>query len=137
MTGRNCARCHRSHSDERCPCDTNAGYGEFFTPRAWYQLSPVARRRDVSADNGAFRLFNGVMPESVLQRCAEFASYVDGRLWCIDKKCAVRNEIEIYAALGRLFRAITFAMRTEVNTARLGNPDDGIPRGAKRPRPPP
>ena len=87
-------------------------------------------------DNGAFRLFNGVMPESVLQRCSEFASYVEGCLWCVDKKCAVRDEIEIYAALDSLFRAITFAMDSEVNTARVGNSAGGIPRVAKRPRPP-
>ena len=64
-------------------------------------------------DNGAFRLFNGVVPESVLQRCAEFASYVEGCLWCIDKKCPIRGELEIYEALGRLFRAITIASSRE------------------------
>ena len=31
-------------------------------------------------DNGAFRLFDGVIPESVLQRCAEFDSFVEGCL---------------------------------------------------------
>ena len=88
-------------------------------------------------DNGAFRLFNGVIPESVLQRCSEFASYVEGCLWCIDKKCAVRDELEIYDSLDRLFRAITFARRAEVNVSRATESEDGIPRGVKRPRPPP
>ena len=68
-------------------------------------------------DNGAFRLFNGVIPESVLQRCSEFASYVEGCLWCIDKKCAFRDELEIYDSLDRLFRAITFTRRAEANVS--------------------
>ena len=36
-------------------------------------------------ENGAFRLFNGVMPESVIQRCKEYSAYVEGCLWCIEK----------------------------------------------------
>ena len=31
-------------------------------------------------ENGAFMRFNGVMPGSVLQRCNEYASYVEGCL---------------------------------------------------------
>ena len=45
------------------------------------------------------------------------------------------HEIEIYAALGRLFRAITLDSRTDENTGGLWNPDDGVPRGVKLPRP--
>ena len=61
--------------------------------------------------DGAFRLPNGVTPESVLHRCREYASYVEGRLWCIDKKSASRNEADICAELGMLFRAITSHVR--------------------------
>ena len=56
--------------------------------------------------NGAFRLFNGAMPGSVLQRCKDYASYVDGCIWRIDKICPRRDEVAIFAATGRLFRAI-------------------------------
>ena len=88
-------------------------------------------------DNGAFRLFNGVIAESVLQRCSEYASYVEGCLWCIDKKCAVRDEVEIYDSLDRLFRAVTFTTRAEANVSTVTASGDGAPRGVKRPRPPP
>ena len=88
-------------------------------------------------DNGAFRLFNGVAPESVLQSCAEFAPYVEGCLWSIDKKCSIRDELEIYEALGRLFRAITIASRREETPNGLDaqSADVGVARGTKRRRP--
>ena len=68
-------------------------------------------------DNGAFRLFSGVIPESVLKRFAEFAPYVEGCIWRIDTKCANRDEFEIYAELYHLFRAITLASRRDVTPA--------------------
>ena len=58
-------------------------------------------------ENGSFRLFNGVLPESTLQRCMEFAARVEGCLWCIEKRCMSREEVDIFAALGRAFCAIT------------------------------
>ena len=39
-------------------------------------------------ENGAFRLFDGVMPESVIQRRKEYSAYVEGHLWRIEKKSA-------------------------------------------------
>ena len=85
-------------------------------------------------ENGAFRLFNGVIPESVLQRCAEFASFVEGCLWFIDQKCPAREEKEIYAALDRLFRAATLASNREVAPNGAPPPNGDDPRGTKRMR---
>ena len=59
------------------------------------------------SENGPFRLFNGVLRESTLQRCMEFAARVEGCLWCIAKRCFPREEVDIFAALGRAFCAIT------------------------------
>ena len=62
-------------------------------------------------ENGAFRLPDGVAPESAPRRRMGCASYVEGCLWCIDKKSASRNEADICAELGMLFRAITSHVR--------------------------
>ena len=85
-------------------------------------------------ENGAFRLFNGVIPESVPQRCSEYASFVEGCLWLIDQKCPSREEKDIYDALGRLFRAATLSANRGVapEGAPLSNGED--PRGVKRMR---
>ena len=70
------------------------------------------------------------MPESVPQRCKEYASYVEGSLWCIEKRCGSRNEEDIFAEVGRMFRAIT-------TCARRGGEDDtqseagGVGSGAR------
>ena len=87
--------------------------------------------------NGSFRLFNGVMPESVLQRCREYASYVEGCLWCIEKNCSGRNEADIFEELGRVFRAITSHVRASCGGDANNSSDDvaGDPRGEKRKRP--
>ena len=85
-------------------------------------------------DNGAFRLFNGVIPESVLQRCSEFASFVEGCLWFIDQKCPSRDELEIYAALDRLFRAATLASSRDVVPGGVLQSSGDDPRGTKRMR---
>ena len=62
-------------------------------------------------ENGAFRLPNGVLPESVLQRFAEYASYVEGSLWCFGGRCESRNDEDIFADARRMFRAITTCVR--------------------------
>ena len=62
-------------------------------------------------DNGAFRLFNGVMRESVLQRCREYDELSEWRLWCLAKKPVPREDAEILQAIGFLFRAIAESSR--------------------------
>ena len=88
-------------------------------------------------ENGAFRLFNGVMPGHVLQRCKDYASYVEGCLWCIDKIFPHMDEVDIFAAMGRLFRAITSHCRSgaTADPAHGGITDGYLPRGAKIKRP--
>ena len=54
-------------------------------------------------ENGAFRLFRGVIRGSTITRCAEFSSYVEGSPWCIEQTCKSRSELDIYTALGNLF----------------------------------
>ena len=86
--------------------------------------------------NGAFRLSNGVMPESVLQRCKDYDSYVEGILWRIGERCESRNGEDIFADVGSMFRAITTCVRrggdgdtqSEAGGVRAGT------RGGKRKR---
>ena len=85
--------------------------------------------------NGAFRLFNGVSPESVLQMCAEFAPYVAGRLWYIDKKRPIRDDVVIYEALYHLFRAETLASGRDETPVAVAQSVGGSPMGTKRMRP--
>ena len=66
--------------------------------------------------NGAFRLFNGVMPESVLQRCREYAELVEGCLWGLAKKNVPREDGKILHALDLLFRSITEFVRNPPST---------------------
>ena len=82
--------------------------------------------------NAAFRIFNGPIPWSVLQSCAEFAPYVGGRLCCIDRKCSTRDELEIYAALCHLFSAIMLASSRDAAPVGVGNPDGGVNRGVPK-----
>ena len=82
-------------------------------------------------DNGAFRLFNGVTPWSVLQSCAEYESYFERRLWCIDKRRANRDEVEINDALDHLFRAITISSSRDVTPVAVAQSGDGAPRSTK------
>ena len=79
-------------------------------------------------------MFNGVIPESVLQRCAELASCVEGRLWRLDQKCPSRDELEIYAALDHLFRAITLATSSDVTPVGVSQPSGAAPGVPKRMR---
>ena len=58
-------------------------------------------------ENGAFRLFKGIIPESTIQRCEEFSAFVEGCLWCIETSCKTRSELGIYASLDELFLDIT------------------------------
>ena len=51
------------------------------------------------------------MPESAIQRCKECASYVEGSLWRVEKRCESRYEEDIFAESGRMFRAITTCAR--------------------------
>ena len=44
-------------------------------------------------ENGASRLFKGIIPESTMQRCSEFSSYAEGCLWCIENPCKSRSEL--------------------------------------------
>ena len=85
-------------------------------------------------ENGAFRLFKGIIPESTIQRCAEFPSYVEGCLWCIDQSCKSRNELDIYDALDNLFRAITAEeiRRSEEPACAENASPGGQPSGLKR-----
>ena len=85
-------------------------------------------------ENGAFRLFKGIIPESTIQRCADFSSYVEGCLWCIEQSCKSRSELDIYDALDNLFRAITAEAirRPEESACAEGAIAGGPPRGVKR-----
>ena len=58
-------------------------------------------------ENGAFRLFKGVIPESAIRRCGEFSSFVGGCLWRIEDTCKSRSEMDICEAMGKLFLGIT------------------------------
>ena len=58
-------------------------------------------------ENGAFRLPNGVAPESAIRRFKEYASYVEGILWLIAIRRESRNGVDISADLGRISREIT------------------------------
>ena len=88
-------------------------------------------------ENGAFRLFNGVMPESVLQRRKEYESYVEGCLWRIDRISPRRGEVEILSSMGRLFRSIASHCRSRDTTESAFGEiiEGGLPRRAKRKRP--
>ena len=87
-------------------------------------------------DNGAFRLFNGVMPESVLQRSREYAEIVEGCLWYLGRRPVSREEAKIIAELDTVFRAITIESADD-SSAELGGSGVGVeeaPRGIKRKR---
>ena len=86
-------------------------------------------------DNGGFLSFDGVMTESALQRCVEFAPYIEGFAWRADKRRANRDEFEIYAALDHLFRATTLASSRDVTPVGEEQPIGPAPRGDKRMRP--
>ena len=58
-------------------------------------------------DNGAFRIPNGVMPESALQRSRENTEIADGCLWWLGNRSVSREGATIIAALDSVFRAIT------------------------------
>ena len=58
-------------------------------------------------DNGAFQLYKGVMPESVISRCRRYAECVEGRLWTMSKRCKSRSEKDILDAADRTYRAIS------------------------------
>ena len=80
-------------------------------------------------DNGSLRLFNGVMPESVNQRRADFSPYVAGCLCCVDKKCSGRDGLEVYAAIDHLFRAITLAPSRDVRPFGVSQSIGAAPKG--------
>ena len=88
-------------------------------------------------ENGAPRLFNCATPESVLQRRKEYASYVEGCPWCVDQIPPHMEEIDIFAAPGRLFRSITSQCRSrDTGESAIGEITEGVlPRRAKRKRP--
>ena len=58
-------------------------------------------------DNGAFQLYKGVTPESLLSRCRRYAECVEGRLWAMAKRCKSRSEKDILDASNRTYRAIS------------------------------
>ena len=58
-------------------------------------------------ENGAFRLFNGVAPASLFQRCKAYADYVEGRICRIEKIPPRTDEGEISDAIDLLFQPIT------------------------------
>ena len=87
-------------------------------------------------DNGAFRIFNGVMPESVVRRCREYAEIVDGCLRWLGKRPVPSEEAEIIAALDSVFRAIN---NESPNDSPVERADSGLcvdenPLGIKRMR---
>ena len=64
-------------------------------------------------EDGAFHLFNGVVPEYMISRCKEFAESVEGGIWCIGKRGDTsRSETDIFAALDRAYKSIS-ASETE------------------------
>ena len=55
-------------------------------------------------ENGAFRLFVGVVPEYMISRCKVYAECVEGGMWCIwDRGDTSRAEGDIFAAMDREF----------------------------------
>ena len=85
-------------------------------------------------DNGAFRLFNGVAPESVLKRCREYAELSEWLLWCLSKKSAPREGGGILQALGVRYRAIAESSRKSPSDdlEDTGVSPDAHQRGVKR-----
>ena len=70
----------------------------------------VMRPRDGNTylyENGASRLFKGIIPESAIQRCDEFSAFFEGCLWSIEDTCKSRSDADIYESVGKLFLAIT------------------------------
>ena len=97
------ARRPRGHTDEHV---------EFDKMRDMAHFPPLAQGSDYRRshgwqtyvfDNGALRIFSGVTPSSSLQRRAEFAPYIERCLWCIDRNCSIRDELETYAELDHRF----------------------------------
>ena len=58
-------------------------------------------------DNGAFQLYKGVMPESVISRCRRYAECVEGCLWTMAKRCKSRSEKDLLESVDRTYRAIS------------------------------
>ena len=88
-------------------------------------------------DNGAFRLFNGVIPESVLLRCRAYAALAEWRLWCLAKKPAPRGDGGILQAMDFLSRSIAEPSRNaqSADLEDTGVAPDAQQRGVKRRRP--
>ena len=78
------------------------------------------------------------MPDPSLQRCMEFAARVEGYLWCVAKIFFVREEVDISAALGWIFCAITTDSRQRETVGEVDGkpaPSGDVGRGANRRRP--
>ena len=88
-------------------------------------------------EDGAFHLFNGVVPEYMVSRCKEYAECVEGGIWRIGKRGDTsRSESDIFAAMDRAYRSICApgggaGVGVDVLSVDVG----GEKRGVKRERP--
>ena len=83
--------------------------GSLPTSRTGRRRYEVARWKYLPLLERRLPQFKGIIPVSTMQRCAEFSSRVEESLWCIGKTRTSLSELDIYTALGNLFRAITEA----------------------------
>ena len=89
-------------------------------------------------ENGAFRPFNGVVPESLSQWCKEYAAYVEGRVCRLG--IIIRGQTDergISTAVDMLFQPITSqkGIIEEGGAGSCGFAHDGPRRRVKRMRP--
>ena len=68
-------------------------------------------------NNGAFTIFTGLSPESLLSRCHIYADCVDGAMWGICKRGGLhgRSDLETVNALAGSLAAISRADVTEID----------------------
>ena len=88
-------------------------------------------------EDGAFRLFVGVVPEYMISRCKVYAECVEGGMWCIwNRGDTSRAEEDIFAAMDRVYLSISRSDEQQISddVASEVNPG-GLRRGIKRRRP--
>ena len=89
-------------------------------------------------EDGAFRLFNGVVPEYMVSRCKEYAECVEGGMWCIGKRGDTsRSEADIFAATDRAYKCISAEEDSNAiagDVSGLNVNIDGERRGVERQR---
>ena len=80
--------------------------------------------------DGAFTVFSGLIPESLLTRCNAYAQRVEGALWCIGRRgVKSRDDLSILEALNEAFGAIN-----KTNLCEIDGSDKGGGKGKGRGR---